>query len=118
MQANVAVPSVLVYSDTYYKGWRAYVDGVEVPVLLADHAFKAVRVDPGPRHVRFVFDPLSFKLGLALTVLGLAIVAGLLGWSAWRRKVRARSQLPSDGSAADCRNESPRLRVRSRNIEP
>jgi hypothetical protein len=86
VQAEVAVPSLLVYSDLYYEGWRAFVDGAEVPVLRADHAFKAVRVDPGSHHVRFVFDPPSFRRGLMLTILGLVILAGLLGWSALRHR--------------------------------
>jgi hypothetical protein len=88
VQAEVAVPSLLVYSDLYYEGWRAFVDGAEVPVLRADHAFKAVRVDPGSHHVRFVFDPPSFRRGLILTILGLAILAGLLGRPAVRSLLR------------------------------
>ena len=80
VRADVAVPSLLVYADTYYEGWRAYVDGQEVPVLRANHAFKAVRVDPGQHTVRFVFDPTSFKIGAALTALGLVAVVALLGW--------------------------------------
>jgi uncharacterized membrane protein YfhO len=86
VRANVAVPSLLVYADTYYDGWRAYVDDREVSIERADHAFKAVRVDPGQHVVRFVFDPLSFKVGAALTIVGLIGVLGLLGWSAARRQ--------------------------------
>ena len=84
VKADVAVPSMLVYADTYYEGWRAFVDDREVEIVRANHAFKAVRVDPGAHHVRFVFDPPSFRWGAALTLVGLAILTGLLGWSAWR----------------------------------
>jgi hypothetical protein len=86
VRADVAVPSLLVYADTYYKGWRAYVDDREVPIIRANHAFKAVRVDPGQHLIRFVFDPWSFRLGAMLTGAGLVVVAGLLGWAAWRRR--------------------------------
>jgi hypothetical protein len=96
VQADVTVPSLLVYSDTYYDGWRAYVDGAEVPILRANHAFKAVRVDPGQHQVRFVFDPMSFKVGAALSAVGLAIVIGLLGWSAARRRPGRRRQRAAD----------------------
>ena len=85
VRADVAVPSLLVYADTYYEGWRAYVDDREVEIVRANHAFKAVRVDPGQHVVRFVFDPWTFRWGAGITLAGLAIVAGLLGWSTWRR---------------------------------
>jgi len=84
VRADVKVPSILVYADTYYDGWRAFVDGSETPVLRANHAFKAVRVDPGVHVVRFVFDPPSFRVGAAATIVGLVIVMVLLGWSAVR----------------------------------
>lgn len=85
VRADVAVPSLLVYADTYYEGWRAFVDDREVPIVRANHAFKAVRVDPGQHLVRFVFDPWTFRWGATIALAGLAIVAGLLGWSTWRR---------------------------------
>jgi hypothetical protein len=86
VRADVAVPSLLVYADTYYEGWRAYVDDREVPIVRANHAFKAVRVDPGQHLVRFVFDPWSFRMGAMLTGMGLVAVAGLFGWAVWRRR--------------------------------
>ena len=81
VRATAVVPSMLVYADTYYEGWRGYVDGQEVPIVRANHAFKALRVDSGQHEVRFVFDPMSFKVGAALSAAGLAVVAGLLAWS-------------------------------------
>jgi hypothetical protein len=91
VRANAVEPSLLVFADTYYVGWRAFVDDAEVPILRANHAFKAVQVGPGPHLVRFVFEPWSFKLGAMLSGVGLAIVLALLGWSgalAWRHRNR------------------------------
>ncbi|MBN1526115.1 MAG: YfhO family protein [Candidatus Omnitrophica bacterium] len=48
---------VLVLSDTYFPGWRAFVDGKERPVLKADYAFRAVQVRAGDKRVRFIFKP-------------------------------------------------------------
>ena len=76
-------------ADTYYVGWRAFVDGAEAPILRANHAFKAVQIGPGRHVVRFVFEPQSFRLGAMLSGVGLALVVVLLGWSgvvAWRGK--------------------------------
>jgi hypothetical protein len=88
VRANAAEPSLLVLADTYYTGWKAYVDGAEAPILVANHAFKAVQIGPGSHLVRFVFEPRSFKIGAILSGVGLVLTLALLLWSAvlaWRR---------------------------------
>jgi hypothetical protein len=59
----------LVLSDTYYPGWRAYVDGEEEEVLRANYAFRAVPLKSGQHTVLFKYDPLSFKMGLAISLV-------------------------------------------------
>ncbi len=73
----------LVLSDTWYPGWRARVDGVETEILHADYLFRAVRVPAGEHLVAFSYEPLSVKLGFALSALGCLIVGGM-AW-VWRR---------------------------------
>jgi hypothetical protein len=70
----------LILSDTYYPGWRAYVDGEEREVLRANYAFRAVPLESGQHAVLFKYDPLSFKVGFAISlatwgaiILGLAV---------------------------------------------
>ncbi len=63
----------LFLSDSYYPGWKAYVDDEEVEVLRANYLFRAVVIEPGGHQVRFEYDPLSFKLGLAITFLTILI---------------------------------------------
>ncbi len=62
--------SLLFLSDTYYPGWKAYVDGKELEIYLADYAFRAVVVPQGNHTVTFTYDPLSFKIGILAVVLG------------------------------------------------
>ncbi len=70
----------LYLSDTYYPGWRAYVDGKETKIYRANLAFRAIKV-PGGRHtVVFKYVPMSFYIGLVLTLLGIALCVWL-----WRR---------------------------------
>jgi Bacterial membrane protein YfhO len=81
-------PGYLVLTDTWFPGWTAHVDGRESPVERADHAFRAVKLEPGRHTVEFRYDPGSVRLGLALSVLALlAIVA--LAWSPRRRRSHA-----------------------------
>jgi hypothetical protein len=68
----------LVLSDTYYPGWRAYVDGEEKEILRANYAFRALPLDSGQHTVLFKYDPLSFKIGLAISLVTWgAIILGL-----------------------------------------
>jgi hypothetical protein len=59
----------LVLLDSYYPGWRAYVDGREVGILRADYAFRAVSVTSGKHIVDFRYRPWSFFIGLWVTFM-------------------------------------------------
>ena len=65
----------LVLTDLYHRGWRATIDGQSAPVYLANFLFRAVYLSPGPHVVEFVFDPLSLRVGLAVSVATLLFVA-------------------------------------------
>jgi hypothetical protein len=81
----------LVLTDLYHRGWRARVDGQPTPVYLANFLFRAVYLPPGPHTVDFVFEPLSLRLGLAVSVatllfaLAVAVVLPLLAGRVRRR---------------------------------
>lgn len=69
--------SMLFLSDSYYKGWNAYVDGKKTKIYRADYTFRAVFVPKGNHTVEFIYNPLSFKLGLIGAGLGLLFLIGL-----------------------------------------
>lgn len=82
-QVDVAVQSggkaVLMLTDAYYPGWRAEVSGQPSEVLVADGVYRAVAVPPGRSTVKFIYDPLSFKIGVILSLISLGTVILLLG---------------------------------------
>jgi len=72
---------LLVLSDNWFPGWRASVDGREVPVERVDYLFRGVRLGPGEHTVEFRYRPLSWRLGwivslVSLALLALALIAG------------------------------------------
>lgn len=77
----------LVLSDVWYPGWRAWVDGRPAPILRANYLFRAVEVGAGDRQVVFIYQPLSFWLGLAVSLLSWLVLAGL-GFQLWRLRTR------------------------------
>ncbi len=75
-ETESGVSGYLVLLDSYYPGWRAYVDGREVEIRRANYCFRAIPVPAGKHQIEFVYKPRPFNIGLALTlltaVLGLA----------------------------------------------
>jgi hypothetical protein len=74
----------LVLADTWYPGWQVRLDGSAAERLRANYLFQAVTVPSGEHIVELFYRPLSFWLGLSLSLVSLGIVTGLGLWS--RRK--------------------------------
>jgi len=65
----------LFLSDTYYPGWKAYIDGVETKIYRANFLFRAIVLPKGNHQVEFVYSPLSFKIGLLGTFITIILLA-------------------------------------------
>ena len=78
---TAAAKGLAVFSEIYYPaGWKAYIDGEEVPVLRADYTLRALLIDEGDHEVEFVYDPGSFTLGKNISLASsLAIILALAG---------------------------------------
>jgi hypothetical protein len=70
--------ALLIVSDTYYPGWRAFVDGQEVPLVRGDLLFRVVPIDPGVHSVELRFEPASVRWGLVISALTLVCALGVL----------------------------------------
>ena len=68
----------LVLSDTYYPGWKAYVDGKEVFVYRTNYAFRGVLVPQGTHEIVFRYQPLSFAIGLWMSIVSFGVWGILL----------------------------------------
>ena len=79
LEAAVAINSMLVLGEKYYKGWRATVDGKPTEIHPVNHVLRGVYLTPGTHKVEFVFDPMPFKVGKYLTLASFALFALLLG---------------------------------------
>ena len=82
---NSTENNLLVLSDTYYPGWKAFVDGTPKKIYRANYAFRAVPLSAGTHRVEFVYHPLSFRLGALFTFLGF-IGCGMMALVTRRKK--------------------------------
>ena len=87
--------NLLVLGDSYYpKGWKATLDGKEIPILRADYQFRAVVIPPGAHTLEMQFDPAGFAFGKNLSLgVNILVIAGLglTGWNRWRSTRKQRS---------------------------
>jgi hypothetical protein len=67
----------VVITETAWKGWRARIDGREVPVGIGDHAFLALLVPKGAHRIELFYRPRSFEVGLGLSAASLALIAAV-----------------------------------------
>nr|MBI5455872.1 YfhO family protein [Candidatus Levybacteria bacterium] len=83
IKTNSSRNSLLFLSDIYYSGWEALVDGKNAKIYRADYTFRAVYLPKGNHAVEFIYNPLSFRLGLISACLGLFALVGF----SLRRKI-------------------------------
>lgn len=68
-------PGLLFVSETFYPGWKAYIDDKETKIYKADYAFRAVSIPKGDHEVRFVYSPDSFFNGVKISILSALALA-------------------------------------------
>lgn len=74
-----------------WPGWRAEVDGRQVPTLAVNHAFVGFYLEAGKHEVRLAYRPASFRNGLLLFSLGIAAALALYS----RRSISGGSRAPA-----------------------
>lgn len=77
--------ALLVTSDVHWPGWRAYVNGVRLPVVTVNGAFVGCFVPPGGGRVILRYRPTEFDTGSKLAAAGFVVTALFLG--VWKRRI-------------------------------
>jgi hypothetical protein len=78
IETESSVPALLVLSETAYPGWKASIDGQQVTWFTAYSLIRAVCVPAGKHQVEWVFDPVTYKVGAAITIVSL-VACGFAG---------------------------------------
>jgi hypothetical protein len=64
--------TLLVNSDMFYPGWRAYVDGAPAPLHRVNYTLRGVRLPPGSHDVELRYESRAVQAGLAVSGVGVA----------------------------------------------
>ena len=90
-EVNSDKGGVVVFSEIYYPGWTATVDGEEQELGRVDYLLRALKVKPGKHEVVLSFFPKSIDrtetIAYSAYVVLLLILLYLV-WSTYRRKVK------------------------------
>lgn len=81
MQIQTNGRAALVMADTWYPGWRATVNGENVPIYRANGAFRAVIIPAAttqPIIISLLYDPPAIKIGAALSLIAAIVLLALL----------------------------------------
>lgn len=74
-----------VFSEVYYeKGWKAYLDGEEVPIIRADYILRALQVPGGNHTVTFIFAPETMRISNTISLIASILLVLGLGFAVWR----------------------------------
>jgi hypothetical protein len=65
---------ILVLSDTFAPGWKAYVDGIATNVYRTNFIFRGIPITAGSHSIKFIYQPLSFTYGIYAMCIGIIIL--------------------------------------------
>ena len=77
LRAHMQTQGLVVLTDLWNNGWRASIDGKNVPILRVDHALRGVVAPAGVSEIVFRYAPLSLELGLAAAAIALLLLVML-----------------------------------------
>ncbi len=96
LRTETSHDGLLVLSEIYYPGWKAYVDDVETEILRTDYNLRGIPVKKGSKNVIVRFEPQSFASGLKISFATLAILlVGLV--VTFKQRNRQSSHTPTEG---------------------
>lgn len=73
-----STPGYLFLSEIFYPGWKAFVDGQSTRILQGNYLFRVIELPEGRHEVHLVFEPLSIKIGVGITLLTLFLVMAVV----------------------------------------
>lgn len=67
---NAASNQFAVFSEVYYpRGWKAFIDGREVPIVKVNYVLRGLSVPAGSHTIEFRFKPASYAIGDTISLI-------------------------------------------------
>lgn len=92
IRARAARRAVLVLTDVYFPGWRATVDGYEVPIQRVNYLHRGILLYAGQHRIEFTYEPASWRAGWILSLIGVVLLVAVVALSTASRLRRGRGR--------------------------
>ncbi|HEY1114499.1 MAG TPA: YfhO family protein [Chitinophagaceae bacterium] len=84
-----------VFSEIFYdRGWKAYIDGKETPIIRTNYVLRGLNIPAGQHEIRFDFRPASYYTGETIALIANIIIFLLLiaaAFQVYRRNKAAKA---------------------------
>ena len=90
IDANIvtAEDTFVNFSQCYYPGWKAYVDGVETELYEVNGLIMGMKVPSGNHEIRFVYEPVVIWVGFVISIGTIIMMIALYIYQYWKTKRR------------------------------
>ncbi|HOO77029.1 MAG TPA: YfhO family protein [bacterium] len=93
-EVELTRPAVLVFTETWYPGWEATVDGKPADVLRVNFLQRGLLLPRGRHRVEMNFRPKAWRLGAAISLISWLALGALTAVSLIRRRRARARRLP------------------------
>ncbi|OLY92651.1 membrane protein YfhO [Cnuella takakiae] len=92
-QSNAAANGFAVFSEIFYdRGWKAYIDGREVPIIRTNYVLRGLNVPAGKHDIRFAFEPTAYKTGESVSLVVNILILLFLLFAAFKVYQRSKKE--------------------------
>lgn len=97
LETTTSADSVLTITNTYYPGWRAWIDEAETPVFAVNLINQGIQLPAGTHTIKLQFESQSLQYGIYITLLAHGVVILIfVGTSNRIKKYLNQSDISSD----------------------
>ena len=95
-ESECEAPKLAVFSEIYYKTWKAYIDGKEVTPIRANYVLRALPIPAGKHIIEFkCVDELmikSHKWSHYMSILVWIVIVGAIGFGIYRKVKKSKDE--------------------------
>ncbi len=94
-EAKTKHPQLAVFSEIYYeKGWKAYIDNKEAPILKSNYLLRSLVIPEGTHSVKFEFKPASYYDNILFAQIceAISILLILILLGSWAKSLKTKQE--------------------------